>query len=79
MVQPLLTIARAASIIGVSRRKVGTLADEGVLPIAARTRGGDRLFIFEDVRRVALVVMAERRADQRAKEEKGRRPRIVEA
>lgn len=47
------TVSSAAAALGVSEDTVRALADDGVLPVAAKTRSGTRLFSTVDV--AALV------------------------
>lgn len=60
MAASLLSAADASRILGVTPQTVRLMVRRGVLPVAAQTEGGIRLFQRSDVERVAAARAAQR-------------------
>ncbi len=60
MPEILLSVADASRILLVTPQTVRLMVRRGVLPVAARTEGGIRLFQRSDVERVAAARAAQR-------------------
>ncbi len=60
MALDLLSAADASRILGVTPQTVRLMVRQGVLPVAAQTEGGIRLFHRSEVERVAAARAAQR-------------------